>query len=89
VADKRLEEDTLLALALGSAGRQDRRVLPDRRTGIDRRRTPGPGTAFERRSGAERRNGPRRQGEPGAGGLLAYGRKRLARIRKRTSEAGP
>jgi hypothetical protein len=82
MTDKRLEEDTLLALALGSGDRHDRRVLPDRRTGIDRRKAIQVWKGKDRRSGAERRKGPRRQGESGSGGLMAYGRSRRAQNRK-------
>jgi hypothetical protein len=57
----RSRRDTLLAVALGSR-RQDkeRRVLPDRRSGIDRRKIPLE-VATERRSRADRRQAIRRK----------------------------
>jgi hypothetical protein len=47
--------DALLALALGSRRRKkERRLLPDRRSGVDRRRIAVE-VSSERRSGCERR----------------------------------
>lgn len=65
----RSDEDQLLAIALGSR-ENDRRVLPDRRTGIDRRQYAEVAPDTERRSGTDRRQRLRRAGEA-PGGLLA------------------
>jgi hypothetical protein len=54
------EEEVLLAVALGSARKAtDRRVLPERRTGLDRRQARQD-VSYERRSG-ERRQAVRRK----------------------------
>jgi hypothetical protein len=61
------DQDVLLAVALGASS-SERRLLPDRRTGIDRRKGGAPPPAgSERRSGTDRRRGPRRQGETTTG----------------------
>jgi hypothetical protein len=53
--------DVLLAIALGSRRRsQERRMLPDRRSGIDRRKDRFD-VRHERRSGSERRQVERRK----------------------------
>jgi len=50
----RSRRDVLLALALGSPRHKGRRVLSDRRSGIDRRKASFK-VPTERRSGVERR----------------------------------
>jgi hypothetical protein len=71
--------DVLLAVALGSRRRVERRVLPERRSGIDRRKTPLE-VAAERRSGIERRQGVRRQADRDEGStLLDKARTRVVR----------
>ena len=78
--------DVLLALALGSRRRTERRVLPDRRSGIERR-TRSVETGVERRSGAERRQLVRRQDDRDEGAtLLQKARTRL--LRRRQSDSG-
>lgn len=53
--------DVLLAVALGSRGSwEERRLLPDRRSGTDRRKLAVT-VAVERRTGAERRRAIRRE----------------------------
>jgi hypothetical protein len=53
--------EMFLAVALGSRRkRKERRLLPDRRSGIDRRQGGSP-MSIERRSGLERRQLIRRQ----------------------------
>jgi len=84
VADKPSREDVLLAVALGSAGRGERRVLPDRRSGIDRRKTACPPATGDRRPRVERREKLRRNDEAARGGLLARARERL-RVSRRGS----
>jgi hypothetical protein len=59
----------LLAVALGSRRRDKRRVLPDRRSGIDRRRGSFE-VPFERRSGGERRQAIRRKDDRQEGATL-------------------
>lgn len=71
--------DVLLAVALGSRRRVERRVLPDRRSGVERRKRTVE-VAAERRSGAERRQGVRRQDDRDEGAtLLEKARTRLMR----------
>jgi hypothetical protein len=72
VSDEPIDEDVLLAVALGS-GTRERRMLPDRRSGIERRRRDdGVAEAADRRSGEDRRRFVRRQGDI-PGGLLQRG----------------
>lgn len=52
--------EVLLAIALGSRQQQERRLLPDRRSGIERR-SMSMEVEAERRSGVERRRSVRRQ----------------------------
>lgn len=79
--------DVLLALALGSRRRVERRVLPDRRSGIDRRKIQLR-VAKERRA-AERRQVVRRQADEDEGPtLLEKARARTGRPRQsRSGEA--
>jgi hypothetical protein len=60
--------DIRLAVALAACD-PDRRVLPDRRSGLDRRKRVVPVPA-ERRSGHDRRQTARRAGETRATGLV-------------------
>jgi hypothetical protein len=67
-------KDVLLALALAAARTEERRMLPDRRSGLDRRkdtmRVPS-----DRRFGSERRRHARREREtPPAGLWRRFGR---------------
>jgi hypothetical protein len=72
--------DVLLALALGSRRRRERRVLPDRRSGIDRRNR-SVAVQYERRSGVDRRLVVRRQADRIEGGtLLEKARTRIRRL---------
>jgi hypothetical protein len=61
--------EVLLAIALGSRQQQERRLLPDRRSGIERRRMTMEVEA-ERRSGVERRRFVRRQADQREGATL-------------------
>jgi hypothetical protein len=72
-------EDVLLAVALGSSQQgTDRRLLPDRRSGIDRRKA-GSDVPAERRAGSERRQAVRRLADRDEGAtLLQKARIRLA-----------
>jgi hypothetical protein len=76
--------DVLLAVALGSRRqkkeRLEQRLLPDRRSGIDRRKVSS--TALtERRSGIERRQALRRRVDRDEGAtLLEKARTRLTRL---------
>jgi hypothetical protein len=71
--------EVLLAVALGSRRQSERRVLPDRRSGIDRRNASA-SVADERRSGADRRQVVRRQADRDEGPtLLAKARTRMKR----------
>ena len=72
---ERSRREVLLALALG-AGHPERRLLPDQRSGIDRR-TVDAQVDVERRLGVERRSGRRRKGDTAGGGLLQRVRARL------------
>lgn len=56
-------DETLLALALAKAVDGERRHVPDRRARIDRRQQTAPPPGKERRSGLDRRGGPRRRSE--------------------------
>jgi hypothetical protein len=72
-------QEVLLAVALGAPRRgQERRVLPDRRSGIDRRNARI-GVPDERRSGNERRQEVRRKVDRDDGStLLQKARNRLS-----------
>jgi hypothetical protein len=79
--------DVLLAVALGSRRAAERRVLPDRRSGIERRRRTVE-VEPERRLGIERRRVVRRQLDRDEGAtLLQKARTRLMRrLRTRSNE---
>lgn len=81
--------DVLLAVALGSRRRRkERRAIPDRRSGIDRRKDVVE-VAGDRRSGMERRQIVRRKEDRDEGvTLLQKARSRLARGRTERT-AGP
>ena len=73
-------QEVLLAVALGGSRRKhnERRLLPDRRTGVDRRKARGD-APYERRSGAERRQAVRRTVDREEGStLLQKARSRLS-----------
>jgi hypothetical protein len=72
-------DEVLLAVALGSSqGGNERRLLPDRRSGLDRRQVAVE-VPTEHRSGAERRQTLRRQEDRNEGAtLLQKARSRLA-----------
>jgi hypothetical protein len=74
------EEEVLLAVALGAPGKAtERRMLPDRRSGVDRRKTDHH-LSDERRSGHERRQSMRRAIDREEGPtLLQKARSRLTR----------
>jgi hypothetical protein len=82
-------KEVLLAIALGSRQQRERRLLPDRRSGIERR-TMSMEVEAERRSGVERRLAVRRQGDQQDGAtLLQKARLRLTgRFRKEPGEGG-
>jgi hypothetical protein len=83
-------EDVLLAIALGSSDQGDeRRLLADRRSGIERRMA-GVDVPAERRSGGERRQVVRRLADRAEGAtLLQKARSRLSgRVRKRAASGG-
>ena len=84
-------KDVLLAVALGSR-RQDkeRRLFPDRRSGIDRRKA-GIEVPSERRSGSERREVVRRKADRQEGAtLLQKAHSRLStRLRRRAAKEDP
>jgi hypothetical protein len=63
------ENDVLLALALAAGDPPERRVLPDRRSGFDRRKEPVR-VSRDHRLGAERRRQARRKDETTPAGLL-------------------
>jgi len=67
------DDEVRLALALAAAHRSERRVLPDRRSGLDRRKETvlGPN---DRRAGEERRRQARRKDETLPTGLLRRAR---------------
>jgi hypothetical protein len=72
--------DALLALALGSRRqrKKERRLFPDRRSGIERRKIVSE-LSTERRSGCERRQTIRRSADGREGTtLLANARRRLS-----------
>jgi hypothetical protein len=62
-------KEVLLAIALGSRQKQERRLLPDRRSGIERRRMSTDVEA-ERRSDVERRLAVRRRADQREGATL-------------------
>jgi hypothetical protein len=72
------QDEIRLAMALAAGRQRERRVLPDRRSGIDRRRTEVP-VVEDRRSGEERRRHARRAGERAPGGLLRRVRESFSR----------
>jgi hypothetical protein len=79
------KDDVLLALALAADHPSERRVHPDRRSGLDRRKRMVE-TKSERRSGEERRGHARRKGETSPSGLLARALESLSlRARQRQS----
>jgi hypothetical protein len=63
------EDDVLLALALAAGDPSERRLLPDRRSGVDRRKETV-SVSPDRRRGAERRRRARRKDETSPAGLL-------------------
>jgi hypothetical protein len=65
----RQSRDVLLAVALGSRRRAERRVLPDRRSGIERRKKSEE-IASEQRVGGERRQAARRRADRDEGSTL-------------------
>jgi hypothetical protein len=69
MGDQPREDDVLLALALAAGDPPERRVLPDRRSGLDRRKETVP-VSRDRRLGAERRCRARRKDETTPAGLL-------------------
>jgi hypothetical protein len=77
----------LLAVALGSRRRaKERRMVPDRRSGIDRRRVRVDVT-HERRSGSERRQVVRRKTDRDEGATLLQ--KASSRLAGRTHHDDP
>lgn len=87
MSEKPSREDLLLAVALGSGrARRDRRVRPDRRSGIDRRRQSLP-VETDRRSGADRRDVLRRRSDKTEGATLIE--KARARLRDRRQDCAP
>lgn len=62
-------DEIRLAMALSAALGRERRLLPDRRSGIDRRKMRVP-VLKDSRSGEDRRRQARRAGEQAPGGLL-------------------
>ena len=79
MGDNASRRDVLLAVALGSRRRkEERRLLPDRRSGIDRR-TGSVEILIERRCGLERRQVIRRTSDRDEGAtLLQKARSRLS-----------
>jgi hypothetical protein len=76
--------EVLLAVALGSRRkRNERRVFPDRRSGIDRRKT-AVAVPYERRFGSERRQVVRRETDRDDGPTLLQ--KARNRLRGRSPE---
>jgi hypothetical protein len=81
------EEEVLLAVALGSPRKAtERRMLPDRRSGLDRQKTRQE-VSYERRSGEERRQAARRRMDREEGPtLLQKARSRLTGRFRQPSE---
>jgi hypothetical protein len=81
--------DLLTALALGSRREtKERRLLPDRRSGIDRRKLSSE-VLIERRSGIERRQAVRRSLDRDEGAtLLQKARTRLTGLPKPSNQKG-
>lgn len=77
--DSSSQEEMLLAIALGLPQEQnERRLLPDRRSGVDRRKTRVD-VLYERRSSGERRQAVRRKVDLKEGStLLRKARSRLS-----------
>ena len=69
MGDQPREDDVLLALALAAGDPPERRVLPDRRSGLHRRKETVP-VSRDRRLGTERRRRARRKDETTPAGLL-------------------
>ena len=80
-------EEVLLAIALGSArGRPERRMVPDRRSGVERRNARQD-VPHERRSGGERRQSVRRKVDQREGAtLLQKARTRLGELRQSSGD---
>jgi hypothetical protein len=81
--------DVLLAVALGSRRqKKERRLLSDRRSGIDRRKVSST-ALIERRSGIERRQALRRSVDRDEGAtLLEKARTRLTRLQGDANQEG-
>lgn len=76
------DREVLLAVALGSQHRAERRVLPDRRSGVERRKE-SVDPRVDRRSAIQRRQVIRRQTDREDGAtLLQKARTRLMRWRR-------
>jgi hypothetical protein len=86
--DSSSQEEVLLAIALGSAREgTERRIVPDRRSGVERRKARRE-VANERRSSAERRQVVRRKVDRQEGvTLLEKARSRLG-VRSRQQREG-
>jgi hypothetical protein len=81
--DKAPKDEVMLALALAADHPSERRVHPDRRSGLERRKRTVE-TKNERRSGEERRRHARRKDETSPSGLLARALESLSlRARRR------
>jgi hypothetical protein len=89
MGDGSAEEEVLLAIALGSAREgTERRMVPDRRSGVERRKARQ-NVPHERRSGVERRQSVRRKIDQREGAtLLQKARTRLSRTRPTRGESG-
>jgi hypothetical protein len=88
--DSSSQEEVLLAIALGSGSEgTERRMVPDRRSGVERRKARQE-APYERRSGAERRQSVRRKVDRREGvTLLQKARSRLSgRSRQQRGGAG-
>jgi hypothetical protein len=82
------DKEVLLAVALGSRHRTERRMLPDRRSGVERRKK-SLDQRVDRRSGIHRRQVIRRQTDRDDGAtLLQKARTRLMRWRQGGSKKG-
>lgn len=80
------QEEVLLAVALGSSREgTERRMVPDRRSGVERRKARQE-IPYERRSGAERRQAVRRKLDQREGvTLLQKARTRLSGLSRQPS----
>lgn len=86
MGEDRSRRELLLAVALGSRRKEtERRVLPDRRSGVDRRKAKL-AVVYERRTGIDRRQAMRREIDGSQGGsLLHRARTRLSgRLHRQT-----